>query len=186
LNFATLLYRRRLEKSETDDEIIEPDLMNMPHGVLPVLLPLRSAQDEIGKVTAEIEAVRKLGIPLNNILVLHSEWEGVDALILSLNSRLGEGSAVDPKDVLPGDSIRVTTLNAGTGLESQIVFLVGLNRLFEREQSLRLSDEDADRLILENTRKVYMAATRAGQRLVMTYVGKIPDVLLELTEKRAA
>lgn len=186
LNFATLLYRRRMEKSETDDEIIEPDLMNMPHGILPVLLPLRSPQDEIGKVTAEIDAVYKLGVPLNNILVLHSEWEGVDALLLSLNSRLGEGSAVDPKDTLPGDSIRVTTLNAGTGLESQIVFLVGLNRLFEREQSLRLSDEDADRLILENTRKVYMAATRAGQRLVITYVGKIPDVLLELMEIRQA
>jgi len=50
-------------------------------------------------------------------------------------------------------------------LESPIVFLVGLNRLFEREQSLRLSDEEADRLMLENTRKVYMAATRAGSGL---------------------
>jgi superfamily I DNA/RNA helicase len=71
-------------------------------------------------------------------------------------------------------------LNAGTGLESPIVFLVGLNRLFEREQSLRLSDEDIDRLILENTRKIYMAATRAGQRLVITYVGQIPQVLKDL------
>ena len=42
------------------------------------------------------------------------------------------------------------------------------------------SEEEADRLMLENTRKVYMAATRAGQRLVITYVGVLPDVLREL------
>jgi hypothetical protein len=48
---------------------------------------------------------------------------------------------MDPKDTFPGDYIRVTTLNAGTGLKSPIVFLVGLHELFEEEQSLRLSDE---------------------------------------------
>jgi len=40
----------------------------------------------------------------------------------------------------------VTTLNAGAGLESQIVFLVGLRLLFEEEQSLRLSDEEREEL----------------------------------------
>ena len=180
LNFATLLYRHRVQTNDNEDDIIEPDLMNMPHGVIPVLIPLRSGQDEIGKVTAEIEFLKLHGAPLGNILILHSEWEGVDALIASLNHRLGDGTAIDPKDASPGETIRVTTLNAGTGLESPIVFLVGLNRLFEKEQSLRLSDEDIDRLMLENTRKIYMAATRAGQRLVITYVGQIPQVLKDL------
>jgi superfamily I DNA/RNA helicase len=180
LNFATLLYRRRVQINDNEDDIVEPDLMNMPHGVIPVLLPLRSGQDEIGRVTTEIESLKKHGAPLGNILILHSEWEGANTLIASLNHRLGEGIAVDPKEASPGGTIRVTTLNAGTGLESPIVFLVGLNRLFEREQSLRLSDEDIDRLILENTRKIYMAATRAGQRLVITYVGQIPQVLKDL------
>jgi len=49
--------------------------------------------------------------------------------------------------------------------------------LFEEEQSLRLSDEDREALLLTNTRKIYMAVTRAGQRLVFTYVGKIPNIL---------
>jgi superfamily I DNA/RNA helicase len=100
-----------------------------------------------------------------------------------LNRHLGEGKAIDPKEALPGDCVRVTTLNAGTGLESQIVFLVGLNRLFEREQSLRLAEDEVERLILENTRKIYMAATRAGQRLVITYVGDIPGILIGLLSK---
>jgi superfamily I DNA/RNA helicase len=44
--------------------------MNMPRGVLPVLVPVRAAQDEIGVVTAEIAALHKSGYPLRNILVL--------------------------------------------------------------------------------------------------------------------
>jgi len=94
-----------------------------------------------------------------------------------LERRLGKNAALDPKETYPGDYVRVTTLNAGTGLESPIVFLVGLHELFEQEQSLRLSDEERETLILENTRKVYMAATRAGQRLVFSYIGELPGVL---------
>lgn len=71
----------------------------------------------------------------------------------------------------------MTTLNAGAGLESPIVFLAGLRQLFEEEQSLRLSDEEREVLIRDNTRKLYMAVTRAGQRLVLTYAGDLPGVL---------
>ena len=71
----------------------------------------------------------------------------------------------------------MTTINAGAGLESSIVFLVGLRLLFEEEQSLRLSDEEREGLIRDNTRKLYMAATRAGQRLVLTYSGELPEIL---------
>ena len=73
----------------------------------------------------------------------------------------------------------MTTLNAGAGLESPIVFLAGLRQLFEEEQSLRLSDEEREVLIRDNTRKLYMAVTRAGQRLVLTYAGDLPGVLSE-------
>jgi superfamily I DNA/RNA helicase len=89
----------------------------------------------------------------------------VNALINAINSRLGKDAARDAKSDYPGDYVRVTTLNAGAGLESPIVFLVGLRDLFEQEQSLRLSDEEREMLIKDNTRKLYMAITRAGQRL---------------------
>ena len=65
----------------------------------------------------------------------------------------------------------------GAGLESPIVFLVGVRELFEQEQSLRLSDAEREALVEENTRKLYMAATRAGQRLVITYVGELPEAI---------
>ncbi len=59
-------------------------------------------------------------------------------------------------------------------MEGPIVFLMGVHALYEREQSVRLSDEERAELIRDNTRKLYMAITRAGQRLVFTYVGEVP------------
>lgn len=183
LNFATLFYRQRIREDDAEEEVIPPDLLDMPRGVLPYLIPLTSSQDEVARVANEITGLANRGQPLDSILVLHAGWEGVDALIEAICARLGKNAAGDPKNDLPGNFVRVTTLNAGTGLESPIVFLAGLNSLFEKEQSLRLSDEEREKLIHENTRKVYMAATRAGQRLVFTYVGPLPDVLRGLLIK---
>ena len=81
---------------------------------------------------------KKRYLPKNQILILHSNWSGVNGLIKSINNRLGIGNACDPHDLDPGVFIRVTTLNAGTGLESPIVFIVGLKQLFEEEQSLNI------------------------------------------------
>jgi len=87
---------------------------------------------------------------------------------------------MDPSDNHPGNYVRVTTLNAGAGLESPIVFLVGLSQLFEEEQSLRLSDDEREEIIRDNTRKIYMAATRAGQRLVFTFIGDLPAAIKQV------
>jgi superfamily I DNA/RNA helicase len=176
MQFATLLYRQRLA-DEKDDDILIPDLLNMPNGAFPQIIPLTSPQDEIARVANEVESLVKQGFPKKHLLLLHSDGWGVNNLIQAIDDRLGKNAAFDPKDNYPGDYVRVTTINAGAGLESQIVFLVGLRLLFEEEQSLRLSDEEREGLIRDNTRKLYMAATRAGQRLVLTYSGELPEVL---------
>jgi hypothetical protein len=45
------------------------------------------------------------------------------------------------------------------------------------EQSLRLSDLEREALVCNNTRKLYRTATRAGQRLVIPYVGELPEII---------
>lgn len=180
MDFATLLYRNRLAE-EKDDDILVPDLLNMPNGVFPQIIPLTSPQDEIVRIANEVADFVKKGMPKSHLLVLHIN--GVDDLIQAIEARLGKGAAMDPKATYPGDYVRVTTYNAGTGLESPIVFLAGLRDMFEEEQSLRLSDAERETLIRDNTRKLYMAATRAGQRLVITYVGEMPNVLKKLIIK---
>jgi superfamily I DNA/RNA helicase len=176
LDFATLLYRQRLA-NEKDDDILVPDLLNMPGGAFPQVIPLTSPQDEIARVANEVADFVKQGLPRKHLLLLHPDGEGVKRLIQAIEDRLGKGAAMDPKETYPGNYVRVTTLNAGAGLESPIVFLVGVREIFEQEQSLRLSDSERERLIRDNTRKLYMAATRAVQRLVLTYVGVLPEVL---------
>lgn len=176
LDFATLFYRQRLPEGY-DEDTLAPNLFDMPSGPLPEMIPLASPQDEIARVVNEIVAFSGQGFSRQHLLVLHANWQGAQDIIRSLQRKLGRGAALDPKKTSPGNYVRVTTLNAGAGLESPIVFLVGLNQLFEEEQSLRLSDEEREALMADNTRKVYMAATRAGQRLVFTYVGELPAAL---------
>ena len=177
LDFATLLYRARLPQE--DEEIVIPDLTNMPNGVLPVVIPLTSPQDEITRVINEIRLLAQGGVPWGHILVIHASREKVKPILKRLNGAFGAGTAVDPGQTNPHNQIRVCSLNAATGLESPIVFLMGAHELYEREQSIRLSEEEQAELIRDNTRKLYMAITRAGQRLVITYVGALPETLAQ-------
>ncbi len=179
MQFATLFYRLRLP-DENDDDVLTPDILNMPNGAFPEVIALTSAQDEIARVANEVAEFLRKGYPRKHLLLLHANGQGVQNLIQAIDHRFGKNTAMDPKETYPGDYVRVTTLNAGAGLESPIVFLVGLRDLFEEEQSIRLSDDEREELIRDNTRKVYMASTRAGQRLVFTYVGDLPNVIKQI------
>jgi hypothetical protein len=178
LDFATFLYRSRLP--EEDEDVVVPNLLEMPHGVVPQIITLTSEQDETTRVVNEIKALQKAGVSLGHIMVIHASYEDVDGLMQRFILEFGEKQVVDPRDKIVGKQLRVCPLNGATGLESPIVFLLGVHELYERENSIRLSDEERAELVRENTRKLYMAITRAGQRLVLTYVGELPPLFQRL------
>lgn len=177
LNFATLLYRTRLANDDEDTVLNNPpNLLEMPNGALPTLIPLTSQQDEVTRVVNEIRLLTDQGIPLSHFLVICAEWQGANIMLERLQKEFGAQAALDPKEpTSQTNHIRVCTLNAVTGIESPIVFLCGVHDLYDAEQSVRLSDDERAELIRDNTRKLYMAVTRAGQRLVLTYVGDVPE-----------
>ncbi len=177
LDFATRFYQVRLPEDAEAADILVPDLKRMPPGSPPQMISLTSPQDEVSRVANEIASLVDEGMPRGEILILYANARGCEQIITAIDKKLGRGAALDPKDSHPGNYVRVTTINAGTGLEAPVVFLMGLQQLFEQENSLRLSEDDRVELVLNNTRKIYMAATRAGQRLVMTFVGQVPVVL---------
>ena len=181
LAYALSFYRQRLPND--DEELVSPELEGMQKGKPPQLLQLGSPQDERARIVNEIARVVERGMPLRHILVLIASWQGGEAMLEALNQRLGCNTAKDPKDTPPGDFVRVTTINAGTGLESPIVFVVGIHEMFEQEGSLFLGKDERTELVRENTRKLYMASTRAGQRLILTCVGDIPTPLQALAQK---
>ena len=178
LDFATFLYRSRLP--EEDEDVVAPNLLEMPHGVVPQIITLTSEQDETTRVVNEIKALQKAGVPLGHMMVIHASYEDVDGLMQRFALEFGENQVADPRDKIVGKQLRVCPLNGATGLESPIVFLLGVHELYERENSIRLSDEERAELVQENTRKLYMAITRAGQRLVLTYVGELPPLFQTL------
>jgi superfamily I DNA/RNA helicase len=63
----------------------------------------------------------------------------------------------------------VCSLNAATGLESPVVFLCGLDGLLEKEGALGMARDEKSELVRDNTRRIYMAMTRAGRKLIVTY-----------------
>jgi hypothetical protein len=62
LQLATLLYRLRLT-DEKDGDILVPDLLNMPSGAFPEIIPMTSPQDEIARLANEVASLVKQGIP---------------------------------------------------------------------------------------------------------------------------
>jgi hypothetical protein len=178
LDFASRMYQMRLPGD--DEALVAPNVQQMPGGVPPQIIALDSEQDEIAQVVNEIRALHQRGTPLEHILVVHAEWQGVDRMLERLRKEFGTAAVANPKAMAPGKHIRVCTLNAATGLESPIVFVMGMHRMCEAEQSVRISEEERAELIRDNTRKFYMAFTRAGQRLAITYVGRMPAVFQQL------
>lgn len=63
---------------------------------------------------------------------------------------------------------------------------MGVHHLYEAEQNPLLFAEERAALIRENTRRLCMALTRAGQRLTITCVGELPPFLAQLNAVRLA
>jgi hypothetical protein len=178
LDFASRMYQMRLPGDE--EAMVAPNVQQMPGGAAPQIIALDSEQDEIAQVVNEIRALHAQGTPLEHMLVLHAEWQGADRMLERLRREFGAAAVANPKAIAPGKHIRVCTMNAATGLESPIVFVMGTHHMVEAEQSVRLTPDERTELIRDNTRKLYMAFTRAGQRLAITYVGHVPEVFQRL------
>ena len=172
LNFAARFYRHRLPLE--DEEINLPELRELnrlPAGEPPIFLRVDSPQGERARVANEIVSAIRTGLRPEHFLVLHVEDATVEAFIETLNHIAGEPIARNLKELsaATGGRVRVSSLNAATGLESPIVFLCGLDTLFEKEQTLGLEADDREEILRDNTRRIYMAITRAGRKLLITY-----------------
>lgn len=181
MDFATLLYRTRLP--DQDDSIVEPDTHGMPTGAVPQVIQLSAIQDEHTRIINEIRQLLKMGVPAKDMLVIHADSAYTSTHCDRFNADLPTITAYDPRYANEPNGLRIISLDAATGIESPIVFLIGVHQLYEREQSLRLSHSEREELIAENTRRLYMAITRAGRRLVLTYVGELPLFFRESTSK---
>ena len=154
---------------EGDPEKVEPRLEGMMEGPAPEWYAFPNPRGEVEWIAEQIEAWIAGGGSPGDVLVLHSDWSGSQALLERLRERLGEERVSEARESGRGiDTVRVCPLNAATGLECPVVFVAGFDRVFEREGSPDLEPEERVQVRDEATRKAYMALTRAGWRLVVS------------------
>ncbi len=171
LRFASTFYRRRLPDDEEEVNLPESNQIERQEpGAEPVLLAVDSRQSERARVAHEIAAALRAGAQPGHFLVLQSESALVEPFLQTLDQIAGPGLGRRPGHQANWSSgIRVVSLNAATGLESPIVFLCGIDALLEKEDALGLAPDEKSELVRDNTRRIYMGMTRAGQKLLITY-----------------
>lgn len=169
LDFAGRFYLRRLPTEE--GEVNLPDqamLEGMSPGEEPRLLQVQTIQDERARVTNEVSAALAEGLAPGQILIIHVDPRQVSAIVRQLEVR-HPGRVVDAREAQGRNQIRVCSLGACTGLEASVVIVLGLELLLDQEDHLQLDDAERKELVRANTKKIFVALTRAGQRLMVCY-----------------
>ena len=172
---------RKLRLSDDPEQYVEPAFTNMPVGDSPQLIQTDSPNDEMLRAAGEIKSLLNAGIPGRDILVVYADGIRQQPLTDVFEQALGKKCywLMTSKAKDNEQTVRLCPLGAATGLESPIVFLLGLQGLLDKESALELTDDERAELVEENTRKIYMAMTRAGQKLAITWPNdEVPEVMV--------
>ncbi|MFT4550297.1 MAG: hypothetical protein ACI8XO_004926 [Verrucomicrobiales bacterium] len=175
LEFAAAFFKSR----SGDGDGAEVEELNLPdpeqiaatviEGIRPEIVLCPSEQDVRVRLVNELIALKGDGLENGQVLVLCSnsspKWVGEE-----IGKGLGGMQWVHLADMgkRPAAAFcQVSSLAAATGLEAAIVFLIGAEELVERASAAELSKDEQRENQRDVTRKLYMAFTRAGQRLVV-------------------
>ncbi len=176
LEFAASFYRSRVG-AEDESELnlpAETELISAEPGDQPKVILLTSRQDEITRVVNEVESYLKGGGSAEAVLVLVATGLRTKSVHEELSRVFGAGRVADAKQTSSQGKLRVCSIDGATGLEAPIVFVVGGAELLEAEEDLQMSSDQRAELRRDNTRRLYMAFTRAGVKLVVTWTGELP------------
>lgn len=171
LEFASAFYRARLGDDDQENDFSDTQSRaNMIPGKPPIIEAVDSRQMEQAYVISEVGKMLAAGARPQDILILHSD-AGALAYFSAFLAKKCPGTPVvnlKKRENFTGKELRLCNLSAATGLEAAIVFVMGAGTLLEQEDCLDLTPEDKAELLRNNTRRLYMAFTRASMRLIVT------------------
>ena len=175
------------------DDYLRPDYDGMAVGNKPLLAYTASPQDTIDRLVAELAAcTRDAQIPSAACLVIYGDNVHKQSLYKNLTWNFGvdrvwwlneQSQKKAPPNGYGQDYLRMAYIDTATGLEAAIVFLVGIESLFSAAHAPGSDDDELAELHEETARKLYMAMTRAGQRLVVLASQRLPAAMEALFEK---
>lgn len=178
-----------VEYTDADaEDFLTPDFEGMTPGQPPLLIISDSPQDAVSQLCNEIrDGSNQLAIPLSSMLVVYGPGVSERLLETRLGEALGTGRLWNLSTGLStpqaADYLRLARLDTATGLEANSVFLIGLEPLLARGFENAAGATGKAKEIEESARKLYMAMTRAGQRLIVVNSQPIPATLARLFEQ---
>ena len=154
---------------------------------LPVLLHFPCEEDQQHRLFSEINTLINNGYHPGDILILNANKQSTRFLAQEIRDNL-HIRAVTLTGAMQSDDpgvIKLCDLDAATGLESRVVFIAGLETLFNQEQELWNSKRELKALQKQHTRLMHVAITRARERLYLLITTRhVPeDLLLEELHK---
>jgi superfamily I DNA/RNA helicase len=150
--YGMIAEQSEIQESLADEgELVRPDLSSstMRHGPRPLVQKCGSIDKELEFLKNRIFALRQEGYRDNQIAILVRYHNNLQAI----------------RNAMKGLDVRIQPIHGFKGLETEVVFIPHLQRTFQREEEEYVT---AERRIL------YMAMSRAREKLYMTYFGKLP------------
>lgn len=150
-----------LQKSlEEEGLLVIPELNEhtMRHGTKPLIRRYQNFDQETTNIRSQIDLLLREGVDSRQIAVLHRKRSGLERI----------------EQALKGCDVSINTYHAYKGLEFDVVFLTQLQEtaIFRGSET----ENSAER------RLVYMAMTRAREKLFLGYTGKLPKKYLSMKE----
>jgi hypothetical protein len=171
------------------DDFLTPDFSGMEPGVKPALIHTGSPQDSVDQLVNELSAsFQEQSFALDDLLVIYGENVQKTLLYERLCKQFGMDNIwwlnkkkyrKAPPKGHERDYLRLANLETATGLEAGVVFLIGMENLFSNGKTLGFDEATQGVMTEEKARKLYMAMTRAGQRLVLLSSQPVPAFIGE-------
>ena len=151
-------------------ELIEPETQ-------PKLLQFPTARDQKRRLFSEVHQLIQSGTPANEILILCASKQSSRLLAQELKQALDiPATVLTGSMIMNHESIKLCDMESATGLQSQVVFITGIEELMDIENDPILNAHDRRSLKVEHTQLLHMAITRASKRLYLLLTAQsIPE-----------
>jgi hypothetical protein len=179
LSFAAARYEQYVlddEEAPRLQETIQP-YTALRDGPEPAEITVTSPQEEINAVVRQAQQLVTGGTPAGDILILCARRRQVQEILTRLHAAALSVLDISALTPVREDKITVGTFDKATGLERPIVVLCGLREFSNHEQNPALPADERRRHRRLNASRLYMACTRAIQRLVIVscaFAGSAP------------
>ena len=158
----------------------ELDPVWMRHGPQPELRRFGSRPDEVKFMAQRIKTLLSEGYAPGDIVVLHPRAFGPNEYRSGLRSAGTSGISLDPEASGRRDAIQFATIHSVKGLEYRIVFIAQAHLLFDSDRPIPFSERA--KFTADQLRLLYVAMTRARDRLYIGYQNRLPKELEILDE----